>query len=358
MSILITGATGFIGRHLCAGLTAQGHEVMVLMRSPQRFPILRQAVDRLGGSAERLTMVAGDLDRPDLDLRSPLPRLRSIVHLGARFGWRLDPDAARKTNVEGSRAVLELAARQGARLVYVSGFMLDNRAHLQRLGLDPDDVERCDWRRAYRHAGAYEASKLEGALRVRAWARALGVEYVEVLPATVAGHSITGELDPAQPLWNLIDNLASGRLSMVPGSPQHWLPLVAVDHLAAVLGLAATVDDVPGRLLLRDAATPNLQPMLAALARALGVTAPKRHLPIGVMSAILRVPGVARLMRSEPEALHFIQAYRPDGEAADRFAELHGLSHPPIDTVLMAMVRRYRAGALESDGLLHRQQAV
>ncbi|HBC17853.1 MAG TPA: NAD-dependent dehydratase, partial [Alcanivorax sp.] len=133
-----------------------------------------------------------------------------------------------------------LARRHGSRLVFISGFMLENREHLQRLSITSDDPDQVDWQHVYRRAGGYEASKLEAAIRVRALAATHDLNLVEVQPATVAGHSRTGALDSAQPLFALLDNLARGRMAMVPGSPEHWLPLVAVDHLAALIAVAAT----------------------------------------------------------------------------------------------------------------------
>jgi len=66
------------------------------------------------------------------------------------------------------------------------------------------------------------------------------------------GHSATGALDNTQPLFALLDNLARGRMAMVPNSPARWLPLVAVDRLAALIALAATTDNAPPHLLARS----------------------------------------------------------------------------------------------------------
>ncbi|MBQ0834032.1 MAG: NAD-dependent epimerase/dehydratase family protein [Marinobacter sp.] len=115
-------------------------------------------------------------------------------------------------------AVAELARRLGCRLVFISGFMLENLQHLNQLGIDPAQSEKTNWRDVYRHAGAYGASKLEAALKVRSFAAQTALDMVEVQPATVAGHSQTGELDAAQPLYQLLDNLSRGRLALVSGT--------------------------------------------------------------------------------------------------------------------------------------------
>ncbi|MFC4258864.1 SDR family oxidoreductase [Marinobacter lacisalsi] len=341
MSILISGATGFIGRHLCARLTANQQPVLALMRDAGQLPALREKIDALGGQGSLVQALAGDLDRPRHLLSLALPEITAIVHLGARFGWQLDKEQARATNVSGSLAVAELARRLGCRLVFVSGFMLENHAHLSKLGIDLAQPDKTAWDRVYDRAGAYEASKLESAFRVRAMVTQ-GLDLVEVQPATVAGHSRSGELDTAQPLYQLIDNLARGRLAMVPGSPDHWLPLVAVDHLAALLAHAALLPQVPARLLALDPGTPRLQPLLAQVAEVLDRRPPKRYLPIPALALLLRIPGLSRLMNTYPEALNFIQTTRFDTEVADGFGEQEGLAHPDMNRVIRASAGFYK----------------
>ncbi|EKF73182.1 hypothetical protein A11A3_14957 [Alcanivorax hongdengensis A-11-3] len=342
MTFLITGASGFIGRHLSAYLTARGHRVLALMRQPDTLPALQRTVSALGGQGDRLHAVAGDLDQPGLGVGEPLPSLDAIIHLGARFAWGLERDSARRTNTAGSLAVAELARQQGCRLVFISGFMLENHAHLARLGIDEKQPARTDWNQVYRRAGGYEASKLEAALQVREQAARDGIDLVEVQPATVAGHSISGVLDPAQPLHTLIHNLAGGRLAMVPGSPAHWLPLVAVDTLAALIGEAALADTAPPRLLALDPATPNLQGMLALIADELGRRAPRHHLPLGILAALLKLPGLPALMQTAPEALHFIQPTRFDSSVTEAFMTARGLTQAPIEQAIRASARHYR----------------
>ena len=342
MTLLITGATGFIGRHVCAQLT-HDHDILAVLRQPDsQLPALRQQVNALGGQGERLQAVQGDLDLPGLGLPENLAAPQAIIHLGARFAWQLDRATAQRTNVAGSLAVAELARRHGSRLVFISGFMLENREHLQRLSITSDAPDQVDWQHVYRRAGGYEASKLEAAIRVRALAATHDLNLVEVQPATVAGHSRTGALDSAQPLFALLDNLARGRMAMVPGSPEHWLPLVAVDHLAALIAVAATADSVPQRLLALDPTTPNLQGLLAIAADMLDRRAPQRHLPIPVLAALLRLPGMPRLMNTWPEALHFIQPTRFDTTDTDHFLNQQGLARPAMEAVIARSARWYQ----------------
>ncbi|WP_298450470.1 SDR family oxidoreductase [uncultured Marinobacter sp.] len=342
MNLLITGATGFIGRHLCACLTARNYTVVALMRRPDDLPELRARVDRLGGSGDLIQALPGDLSAPGLGISESLPPVDAVIHLGARFAWQLTRKDVYMANVEGSLSVAELARRLNCRLVFISGFMLENLQHLNQLGIAPASPEQTNWQKVYRRAGAYEASKLEAALKVRLFAEQTSLDMVEVQPATVAGQSQTGELDAAQPLYQLLDNLSRGRLALVPGTPEHWLPLTTVDHLAAVIAAAAIAQNVPERLLCLDPDTPTLQQMLAMASGSLGIKAPRRFIPLPVLRAILSIPGVPKLVNTYPEALHFIQAKRFDTANTERFLECQGLFRPNIASAIEASVYWYQ----------------
>lgn len=348
MTILITGATGFIGRYVCAALTAQQQPVIALLRDPTtQLPTLKQQVRQLGGDAHALRAVKGNLDEPSLGLQTALPALSAIVHLGARFAWQLPVTEARRTNVTGSLSVAELARQQQCRLVFISGFMLENHAHLSRLGINTQPEGDTAWEKVYKQAGSYEASKLEAAIRVRAFAQQHQLDMVEVQPATVAGHSRSGELDAQQPLFQLIANLYSGRLAMIPGSEQHWLPLVCVDVLAALIAQACHDPQAPTRLLALDPSTPTLASTLQHCAAVLGRKPPRHYMPIPLLRALLRIPGLPRIMNTWPEALHFIQTTRFDTQISTDYMQQHGLAHPSINEVLTRSVQHFQFKAQE-----------
>jgi nucleoside-diphosphate-sugar epimerase len=345
MNLLITGATGFIGRHLSAYLTLHNHEVIALMRRPDELSDFRAKVTELGGKGHLIHALEGDLTLPKLGIDKSIPGIGAVIHLGARFAWRLDRESAQAANVNGSLAVAELAQTLGCRLVFISGFMLENPEHLKRVGVDVARPERTDWASVYRRTGAYEASKLESAVKVRLLAEKTELDLVEVQPATVAGHSQTGELDQAQPLYQLIANLAGGRLTVVPGTPDHWLPLVTVDHVVAVIAAAAMATNPPRRLLCLDSDTPALQPMLAIAGEALGIQSPGRHIPLPVLRVLLSIPGVSGFMNTYPEALHFIQTKRFDTAITDQFLGEHGLHRPDIRSAIQVSARWYQRQA-------------
>ncbi len=106
---LVTGATGFVGRHLAPRLLHEG-PVTTLQRPDGPHPV------PTGCSASE-----GDITKPrDLD---GLPSVDIVVHLAGEASPQRtaqDPILAHRVNVDGTRNVAAWAARQGARLVFLS----------------------------------------------------------------------------------------------------------------------------------------------------------------------------------------------------------------------------------------------
>ena len=331
----VTGGTGFIGQHLLANLSAKGHTVRVLMRRPERLAALREQVDSLGGTATRIFAIAGDLERDDLGLspadQTVLKQARVVFHLGAHFAWGLSLEHSRAVNVEGAKRVALLAAEQNSRLVTIGGYMLKNHEHLQHIGIDPRDPELTNWPAVYRRVGAYEASKLEAHFATLALMSAKDGELTVVHPATVCGHSRTGHILDGQPLVALIRNLAQGKLTAVPATAEHWLPLVTVDYLVELVAACAFDPAMAGQeLLALDDQSPNLRELLVQVAQPMGLKPPRHHISLRLLRLLLSIPPVARFLNTSAEALDFIQTTRFDTAAVEQFANRHGIAKPDI----------------------------
>ncbi len=345
-NLLISGASGFIGSWLTATLSRQGHSLYLLLRQPGQLPALRAQCQARGGNPAHLHALAGDLQQPGLGLdEHPLLArgISQIIHLGAQFAWGLPREQAERCNVAGSLALTQLASRLQAHLLLVGGFMLGNPAHLAELGIDPQHPAHSDWDRLYRRAGAYEASKLQAHYQSCALARQLQVPYNVVHPGTLCGHSQSGHLNPSQPLYELLDNLAQGRLHGIPGSPAHWLPLISVDLLVALLASLVERPLANGsELLALDPHSPSLGELLALLAEELDVAAPSRYVPMGLLAALLRLPGAERLLHSRRESLAFIRRERYDCTPLQAELQARQLVWPDLRLALRASARHYR----------------
>jgi len=108
----VTGATGFLGSHVARLLVEQGAELRLLVR-PTSDP---RNIDGL--NVER---VVGDLRDPS-SIEKALSGCEVVFHVAADYRlWVRDPSEMYRSNVEGTRALLEAARKQGVwRVVYTS----------------------------------------------------------------------------------------------------------------------------------------------------------------------------------------------------------------------------------------------
>lgn len=104
MRIVLTGATGFIGRHVAYALLDRGDEVVALVRDPSKAQNL----------ADRgATLVASDLTDKD-SMRPAFEDAEALIHLAARYEIGIDDvEAMERVNVDGTRNVLELMSEYG-----------------------------------------------------------------------------------------------------------------------------------------------------------------------------------------------------------------------------------------------------
>src|ERR687897_3829640 len=93
----VTGATGFLGSELTKQLISKGHQAVALVRNPSKASLLRT----LG-----VHLHEGDItDRESL--RAPMTGVDGVFHCAAWYKVGVDPTEAERTNVEGTRLVLE-----------------------------------------------------------------------------------------------------------------------------------------------------------------------------------------------------------------------------------------------------------
>ena len=112
MKTFLTGATGFLGSHVARVLAAQGAELRLLVRPTSNLKNLE------GLNAETAT---GDLRDP-ASLDNAMSGCDTVFHVAADYRlWARDPDEMYRSNVEGTRAILEAARKNGVRrAVYTS----------------------------------------------------------------------------------------------------------------------------------------------------------------------------------------------------------------------------------------------
>ena len=112
MKIFITGATGFIGKHLVKRLAGTDHELVCLVRETSKVGALEQ---------HGVTLVKGDVTAK-ASVCAGMHGCDWVIHLANIFSfWERDPSLYRKVNVEGTRHVMECALEaEVAKVVHVS----------------------------------------------------------------------------------------------------------------------------------------------------------------------------------------------------------------------------------------------
>jgi dihydroflavonol-4-reductase len=108
MLAFLTGATGFVGSHVARALVAQGADLRLLIRSSSDLSNIQEL------RAER---VVGDL-RDAASLKKAVAGCDVIFHVAADYRlWVRDPEQMYRSNVEGTKAILEAARENKVRRV-------------------------------------------------------------------------------------------------------------------------------------------------------------------------------------------------------------------------------------------------
>jgi thioester reductase-like protein len=220
-SILLTGATGYLGRALARELLEQTHaRLLCLVRSngePARER-LRADLARVGVDSptfdSRITVVEGDLTHSRLGLEiSRFHTLGSsvdaICHAGAAVNWVLPYRSLRAANVIGTRELLALASLHGVPFHFVSSLSVCYST------LAPETVnEGFDAMPYLRgvHLGYAQTKVVAEALVREAGRRGLPVSIYR--PSLISGHSVTGAFNRDDLLTRLVTGCA--QMGMAP----------------------------------------------------------------------------------------------------------------------------------------------
>ncbi len=223
--VLLTGATGLLGRYLLRNLLLSGRRVSVLARDGRDGTAADRVAgliefwsDHLGQPLPAPVVLAGDVRAPHLGL-GPADRRwlasghTAVVHAAANVAFRATPDGEpAATNIEGTRRVLELCDELGmAELHHVStAFVCGDRAG----PVHEDDLD-C----GQRFHNAYEESKCAAERLLRGACRVRTTVY---RPSVIIGDSRTGYTSTYHGVyrfWKLGVRLA------LPGQSRRALPL-------------------------------------------------------------------------------------------------------------------------------------
>jgi nucleoside-diphosphate-sugar epimerase len=169
-TVLVTGATGFVGSHVAEALARRGDAVRALARAGADTAFL----ERLG-----VTIVRGDLSDPG-SLTAAVEGVDVVVHCAAKVGDWGHVDEYRKVNVEGLRALFDATlGKHLHRFVHVSTLGVYEARHHH----GTDETEPLP----EKHIDGYTQSKVEAERLALQYHRKQGVPVTILRPGFVYG---------------------------------------------------------------------------------------------------------------------------------------------------------------------------
>jgi nucleoside-diphosphate-sugar epimerase len=291
--ILVTGASGFIGRHLVRALVEAGQPVRVLVRSDGAAARVWAVVDDLGRPMEE---VRGSLEDAD-SLKAAAGGCEVVYHLAGTY--RGTPAELHGSHVAGTARLLR-SVSPDARFVYVSSTSV--------YGWDQDWP--ADETAPPRPASAYGQAKLAAERLVLA--RTTG-QSVVVRP------TITYGVDDHQGMLARAYRLMRRGIRRFPGTGHNRIHLTHVDDVVA--GLVLVADRGDGVYLLAGPSATPVRQLFTLLAEGAGLPAPSFGLPAGLVRGVAKGldgawslagrKGEAPLSRHSVDVLTRDRAYSP-----------------------------------------------
>ena len=285
MKALVTGANGFTGSHLVKSLEQQGHIVVGLVRNSSNL-------DRLSGT--NIKLVYGDITDRDV-LRTAMSGVDWVFHTAAYVELGLvDGIKMERVNVEGTRAVMEIAQSVGvSKVVYCStiGVFGDTKGQVvdekfQRIQRD--------------FSSAYDLTKYQAQQLVDEFA-AQGLPVVSILPSGIFGSD-----DPH--FGPVIQQFRKGGLKVWAGSDR-ITGIVHVDDLVQAMILAATKSQ-PNQKYIISAGDMTTREMFNILSQETGIPVPAEAPKFLVRLVGNLLDPIGRLLKWQPpisrERVHYI----------------------------------------------------
>ena len=349
-TVFFTGFPGFLGVELLPRVLARraGDEATCLVQPKFAELARRRAADLAAARPElagRIRLVEGDVTRPGLGLADPAAAasdVAEVFHLAAIYDLSVARDVGMKVNVEGTKNVLDFAARSGrlSRFQYVSTCYVSGR--------HPGTFTEADLELGQRFNNFYEETKYLAEVEVRRRMKE-GLPATVYRPAITVGDSATGATQKYDGPYFIIQwVLRQMRIAVVPtvGDLSTQVNVVPRDFVVSALSHLAGLEASRGKTYqLADPSPLRVSEMLDELERATGKRLLKIPLTVNVAKgAIRRVPGVYELMRIPADAIdYFLHPTRYDTRNTQADLAGSGIACPPFASYVDRLVEFVRA---------------
>jgi dihydroflavonol-4-reductase len=277
---LVIGANGFLGSHVTRQLVADGNDVRAMVR-PNAMTV---GIDDLS-----VTRFLGDIWDNDA-LREAMAGCDDVYYCVVDTrGWLHDPAPLFRTNVDGTRNVLDVAKDAGLRkFVFTSSYVTVGRRRGHRAS--EEDVI------SGRGLTPYVRSRVQAENIVLQYVKEHGLPAVAMCVSTTYGSGDWGRT----PHGAIIAGAAFGKLPFVMSGIE--LEAVGVDDAARAMILAAEHGRVGERYLISEKMISNAEVARIA-ADAAGVPPPAKAVPLPVAYALATLGTVKARLRGTDERL-------------------------------------------------------
>lgn len=284
MKVLVTGANGFTGSHLVKALEQRGDRVVALVRKSSNLARLSDC---------NVHLVYGEITDRDA-LRSAMTGVDTVFHTAAYVELGIvDETEMQRVNVEGTRAVLEVAQAAVAKVIYCStiGIFGDTGGKV---------VDETFKRTQINFASAYDRTKYAAQQLVDQFATQ-GLDVVSILPSGIFGAD-----DPH--FGPVVQQFLKGRLKLWAGGDR-ITGIVHVDDLVAAMILAAEKGKT-GEQYIISTGDLTTREMFEILAKETGISVPNEApKPLVRLLGNLLDP-IGRILKWQPplsrERVHYV----------------------------------------------------
>jgi nucleoside-diphosphate-sugar epimerase len=268
-TILVTGATGFIGRPLCAALLARDYHVKASVRLPAKDHRWDERIARFTADVEN--------SRPDV-WRKALDGVDTLIHLAARVHDRqqTDDQAFWRVNTQGTSRLSMLAVECGVRqIIYLSTIKVNGETSLQ-------PVNESDSPRAQ---GPYAISKWRAEQRLKTITQGKECQYTIIRPPLVYGPRVRANF------LSLL-KLISADMPLPMGSLRNLRSMIYVGNLVDAIICAMDNPNAAGQVfMVSDGQDIALAELVKAIAQAMDQKPKVFPFPPSWLSCFLKIVG-------------------------------------------------------------------